>query len=209
MNIYERRVVIVEDNPELRELYAFLVNGIDNYSVIAVYDNAESAISDLMRNKPDLIIMDLELPGMSGIEGIGHIKKKYPRIEILVISILENDESVFQALAAGASGYLSKASGILEIEKALIQLEEGGAYMTSRIARKVIESFQKNHFSPLTKRETEVLSLIAKGKTYTMIADDLNIASDTVKSHIKNIYSKLHVDSKAEAISVALREKFI
>ena len=209
MNIYERRVVIVEDNPELRELYAFLVNGIDNYSVIAVYDNAESAISDLMRNKPDLIIMDLELPGMSGIEGIGHIKKKYPRIEILVISILENDESVFQALAAGASGYLSKASGILEIEKALIQLEEGGAYMTSRIARKVIESFQKNHFSPLTKRETEVLSLIAKGRTYTMIADDLNIASDTVKSHIKNIYSKLHVDSKAEAISVALREKFI
>lgn len=209
MNVYERRAVIVEDNPELRELYAFMVNGIENYSIVNAYESCEAALSNLRNDKPDLIFMDLELPGMSGIEGIWKIKKQYPNIEILVITILENDDAVFRALAAGASAYLSKTAGITEIEKALKQIEIGGAYMTSRIARKVIESFQKSHFSPLTARETEVLSLIAKGKTYSMIATELNIANDTVKSHIKNIYSKLHVDTKADAISIALREKFI
>ena len=207
--MYERRTVIVEDNPELRELFAFMVNGIENYTVVNTYDSCESALSNIRNDRPDLIFMDLELPGMSGVEGIGKIKKQFPNIEILVNTILDNDDAIFQALAAGASAYLTKTAGIAEIEKALKQLESGGAYMTSRIARKVIESFQRSHFSPLTRRETEVLSLIAKGKTYSMIATDLNIANDTVKSHIKNIYSKLHVDTKADAISVALREKFI
>ncbi|MEQ9425294.1 MAG: response regulator transcription factor [Cyclobacteriaceae bacterium] len=209
MNAYDRRVVVIEDNSELRELYAFMVNGIANYSIANVYESCEDAIPKLNHDKPDIIFIDIELPGMNGVEGIIEIKKKYPRIEMLVVSILENDDIIFDALAAGASGYLSKTAGIAEIERALIQIERGGAYMTSRIARKVIESFQKSYYSPLTKRETEVLSLVARGKTYTMIATDLNIASDTVKSHIKNIYAKLQVDTKADAISVALKEKFI
>ena len=209
MSFYERRVVIVEDNSELRELYSFMINGIENYKVMNVYESCESAISNIGQDKPDVILMDLELPGMSGVVGIGQIKSKFPRIEIIVITILENDEAVFQALSAGASGYLSKTAGIAEIERALKQIEAGGAYMTSRVARKVIESFQKSHFSPLTQRETEVLALIARGKTYSMIANDLNIANETVKSHIKNIYSKLQVETKADAISKALKEKFI
>ncbi|MEQ9425293.1 MAG: response regulator transcription factor [Cyclobacteriaceae bacterium] len=209
MSIYERRVVIVEDNSELSNLYSFLVNGINNYEVVAVYRKCEDVIKEIGHDRPDLIMMDLELPGMSGTEGIRQIKKKYPRIDILVVTIHENDESIFQALSAGACGYLSKTAGLTEIEKAFEQIEMGGAYMTSRIARKVIGSFQKSYFSPLTKRETEILTLISKGKTYSMIADELGIANDTVKSHIKNIYSKLHVDTKADAISLAMKEKFI
>ena len=209
MNIYERRIVIVEDNTELSNLYSFLINGIDNYSVVNKYKNCEDLIKNINNDRPDLVLMDLELPGMSGTEGIRQVKKKYPRIEILVVTIHENDDVIFQSLSAGACGYLSKTAGLAEIERALKQIETGGAYMTSRIARKVIESFQKSYFSPLTKRETEILSLISKGKTYSMIALELNIASDTVKSHLKNIYSKLHVNSKADAISLALKEKFI
>ncbi len=209
MNIYERRIVIIEDNVELSNLYAVLINGIDNYHVINGYRKCEDAIDNIRHDRPDLILMDLELPGISGTEGTRVIKKKYPRIEILVITIHENDEAIFQALAAGACGYISKTAGLTEIEKALRQIEMGGAYMTSRIARRVIESFQKSYYSPLTKRETEILSLISKGKTYSMIAKDLNIANETVKSHIKKIYSKLHVGTKADAISLALKEKFI
>jgi len=209
MNVFERRIAVVEDNSELSNLYSFLINGLESYQVVGIYKKCEELLKNIRHDRPDLILMDLELPGMSGAEGIRQVKKKYPRIEILVITIHENDEAIFQALSAGACGYLSKTAGLGEIEKALIQIEAGGAYMTSRIARRVIESFQKNYFSPLTIRETEILSHIAKGKTYSMIAQDLSIAGDTVKSHIKNIYSKLHVESKAEAISIALKEKFI
>jgi DNA-binding NarL/FixJ family response regulator len=209
MNYFRSRIVIVEDNDVVREGFALIINSISNYYVVNSYDNAEDSIKNLKKDKPDVILMDLELPGMSGIEAIAAIKKINPTIEILVNTIYENSELVFQALCAGASGYITKNSNHTELLNAIKELIQGGAPMTSNIAKMVVKSFQKNPNSPISARETEVLELLAQGKSYSMIARDLFITKETAKSHIKNIYSKLQVNSKSEAIAKATRDKLI
>ena len=146
---------------------------------------------------------------MNGISGIYEIKKRMPGIEVIVNSIYEDSELVFQALCAGASGYITKNSNHNELLDAIEEVMSGGAPMSSRIAKMVVESFQKNPNSPLSPRETEVLELLSKGKSYSLIAKDLFITKETAKSHIKNIYSKLQVNSKSEAIAKAMQEKLI
>jgi DNA-binding NarL/FixJ family response regulator len=153
--------------------------------------------------------MDLELPGMHGIQGISKIKKLSPEIDIIVITIHENSELVFEALCAGANGYITKNTNYSRLLDAIKEVEAGGAPMSSNIARMVVESFRKNQNSPLSVRETEVLELLAKGKSYSIIADELFIHKETVKTHLKNIYYKLQVKSKAEAIEKALKYKLI
>ena len=209
MNYFRSRIVIVEDNDVVREGFALIINSISNYYVVNSYDNAEDSIKNLKKDKPDVILMDLELPGMSGIEAIAAIKKINPTIEILVNTIYENSELVFQALCAGASGYITKNSNHTELLNAIKELIQGGAPMTSNIAKMVVKSFQKNPNSPISARETEVLELLAQGKSYSMIARDLFITKETAKSHIKNIYAKLQVNSKSEAIAKATRDKLI
>ncbi len=209
MNYFRSRIVIVEDNDVVRDGFALIINSISNYYVVNSYDNAEDSIKNLKKDKPDVILMDLELPGMSGIEAITAIKKLNPSIEILVNTIYENSELVFQALCAGASGYITKNSNHTELLNAIRELIQGGAPMTSNIAKMVVKSFQKNPNSPISARETEVLELLAKGKSYSMIARDLFITKETAKSHIKNIYAKLQVNSKSEAIAKATRDKLI
>jgi DNA-binding NarL/FixJ family response regulator len=153
--------------------------------------------------------MDIELPGMNGIEAIAKIKAIQPQTQVVVITVYENDELVFKALCEGASGYLTKNMPLQKLIESLKELENGGAPMSTNIARLVVSSFHKNRQSPLTARELEVLELLASGKSYSTIADQLFVDKETVKSHIKNIYLKLEVHSKAEAIEKARKSKYI
>ena len=203
------RIIIIEDNEVVKDGFSLLINSFSKHAVIATYTNCEEALKNLKKDRPDIVLMDIELPGMSGIEGTRIIKKEYPDIDVLVITVHENSDLVFQALVAGASGYITKNATHDKILDAIDEVKSGGAPMSSNIARMVVESFQRNQNSPLTKRETEVLELLSKGKSYTVIADELYIHRETVKSHIKNIYYKLQVHSKAAAIEIALKNKLI
>jgi DNA-binding NarL/FixJ family response regulator len=203
------KITIVEDNEVVRDGFALLIGSVSEYDVVSTYDNCEEALKNLVRDRPNIILMDLELPGMHGVEGIRRIKKQCPEVYIIVITVHANSELVFDALCAGASGYITKNAGHSKLLDAIAEVQRGGAPMSSQIARMVVQSFQKNTDSPLTNRETEVLELLAKGKSYTVIADELFVHKETIKSHIKNIYTKLQVNSKADAIEKALRERLI
>lgn len=205
----KNRIEIVEDNDVVRDGLQLLINSMSDHTVVGAYDSCEPALKNLDKDLPDVILMDLDLPGMSGIEGIQRIKKIRPDIHILVITVHEDSEMVFQALCAGASGYITKNANHSLLLDAIDEVQSGGSPMSSKIARMVVGSFQKNQNSPLTSRETEVLELLAKGKSYTVIADELFIHKETVKSHIKNIYFKLHVNSKADALEIARKNKLI
>lgn len=208
-NYFRSRIVIVEDNDAVREGFALIINSVSNYYVVNSYDNAEDAIKNLKKDTPEIVLMDLELPGMNGIEAISIIKKSHPNVELIVNTIYENSELVFQALVAGASGYITKNTSHSQLLDAIDEVKNGGAPMSSKIAKMVVNSFQKNPNSPLSNRETQVLELLAKGKSYSMIAQELFITKETAKSHIKNIYSKLQVNSKSEAIAKATKDKLI
>ena len=208
-NYFRSRIVIVEDNDAVREGFALIINSVSNYYVVNSYDNAEDAIKNLKKDTPEIILMDLELPGMNGIEAIAIIKKSNPNIELIVNTIYENSDLVFQALVAGASGYITKNTSHSQLLDAIDEVKNGGAPMSSKIAKMVVNSFQKNPNTPLSPRETQVLELLSKGKSYSMIAQELFITKETAKSHIKNIYSKLQVNSKSEAIAKATKENMI
>jgi DNA-binding NarL/FixJ family response regulator len=203
------RIVIVEDNEVVRDGFALLIDSVGEHRIVNTYESCEEALSRLESDRPDVVLMDLELPGMHGIEGIRRIKKQLPATNIIVITVHADSELVFQALCSGASGYITKNAGHSKLLDAIAEVRRGGAPMSSQIARMVVQSFQKNTDSPLTQRETEVLELLAKGKSYTVIADELFVHKETIKSHIKNIYTKLQVNSKAEAIEKALKDRLI
>lgn len=203
------KIVIVEDNETLRQGFEFLISSHEKYLVKSKYENAELAIKNLRKDMPGIILMDIELPGMSGIEAIRIIKKTIPAIQIVVLSVHDDSQLVFEALCAGASGYLTKNAKMEKILNALDEILEGGAPMSSRIAKMVVSSFNRNHNSPLTTREMEVLQLLTDGKSYSRIAEELFVQKETVRTHLKNIYTKLHVNSKAEAILKAKSERYI
>ncbi|MEO7990330.1 MAG: response regulator transcription factor [Chryseolinea sp.] len=201
--------MIVEDDQEIRNSFTLIVNSSQKFMAVNAYSNCEDALDNLNRDKPEIVLMDIELPGMNGIQGTKIIKDKSPHIDIIMVSVYEDSELVFEALKAGASGYITKSSNYMELLSALEEIMKGGAPMSSRIARMVIDNFHVNPNSPLTKRETEILQLISEGKTYTQISEELFISKETSKTHIKNIYSKLQVNSKSEAIAKANLEKLI
>ncbi|MGB3183938.1 MAG: response regulator transcription factor [Cyclobacteriaceae bacterium] len=203
------KIVIIEDNEIVREGFSYLLVKEGNCTVAGAYGDAESALKRLASDDPDVVLMDLELPGMHGITAIEKVKKLRPETDIIVITVHENSDLVFKALCAGASGYITKNAGQERLLEAIKETRKGGAPMSSNIARMVVESFQRNQNSPLTPRETEVLSLLAKGKSYSVVADELFVHRETVKSHIKNIYHKLDVNSKADAIEIALKNRLI
>lgn len=203
------RIVIVEDNDQIREAFSLLLNLREDFNVVNTYDNCESALENAKEDAPSVILMDIDLPGISGIEGTKKFKKVFPNVSIIIITVFENGKTVFDALCAGASGYLTKSSDKDRIIKAIDEVIAGGAPMSSKIARMVVQSFQKNPNSPLTERETEILANISEGKSYTNIADTLFISKETVKFHIKNIYIKLQVNNKADALKIANEDKLI
>lgn len=207
--IQKKRVVIVEDDADLRTSFKLLINGSNNFTVKGAYGSCEEALQNLTADNPEIVLMDIQLPGINGILGTEKIKQKSPATEVVMLTVYEDGELIFDALKAGAAGYLSKSSNYAEILNALEEVSVGGAPMTSRIARMIVRAFHVNPNSPLSKRETEILKLISEGKTYTQISDELFISKETAKTHIRNIYSKLHVSSKSQAIAKAVQQKLI
>jgi DNA-binding NarL/FixJ family response regulator len=203
------KISLVEDDNIIREGFVVLLNENQGFKVVSAYNNCEDFLKNVINDKPNVVLMDIELPGMNGIEGIERAKKIYPHAQIIVVTVYENDDLVFKALCAGAGGYLTKNMPSQRLVEAIREIMGGGAPMSTNIARLVVASFQKNHNSPLSSRETEVLELLSRGKSYSNIAEGLFIDKETVRTHIKNIYWKLEVHSKAEAIEKAMKEKLI
>ncbi|MFD0751040.1 LuxR C-terminal-related transcriptional regulator [Mucilaginibacter calamicampi] len=199
----DKRITIIEDNPRIREGFAAVIDGTPGYHVSGQYGTCEDALRTLLIDNPNLVLMDIDLPGIDGIEGTLRVKKLLPGCIVLIITVLEDSDKVFRSLCAGAGGYIIKNSDTDDIIKNISEALAGGAPMSLRIAKMVVQSFTRANDSPLSEREQEVLRGIAEGKSYSKIALDLFISKETVRSHIKNIYQKLAVNSKAEALKVA------
>lgn len=205
----KKRITIIEDNVSIREGFRAVLDTIEKYEVMNLYSNCEDALANLDQDRPDVVLMDIELPGMDGIAGTIRIKKQLPNCIVLIITVLEDSEKVFRSLCAGAGGYIVKNSNISEIVQNIDEALAGGAPMSLSIARMVVHSFRQQQDSPLTERETQVLQSIAEGKSYSKIALDLYVSKETIRSHIKNIYRKLEVSSKADAIKIANSNKWV
>lgn len=204
-----KRIIIIEDNRDIRKGFAEVIMASGKYDLVKDYDNCEEAIRHLQKDRPDVVLMDIDLPGMSGIEGTSRILKHNPETLVLIITVYEDSDKVFKSLCAGAVGYIVKNSGMKELLGAIDEALAGGAPMSLNIASMVVRSFKLSSDSPLTERETQVLQGIAQGKTYTKIAAELFINKETVRSHIRNIYQKLSVNSKADALRVAEDKRWI
>jgi len=207
-------VAIVEDLVEIREGLKSYVESDTDFEIVCVADSAEEALLRLPRLLPNIVIMDINLPDMNGIECVRLLKEDCPRTQFMMFTIYENDEKVFHALEAGASGYLLKNSSPNQILEALRELYHGGSPMSPNIARKLVNLFREEHKGPgpsnlLGKRENDVLQLLAQGLLYKEIANKLSISIGTVRQHIHNIYEKLHVHSKSEAVAKAIHQKLI
>lgn len=209
-------VAIVEDNDTIRNGLAALINGTPGYSCVAQFVDCESFLTKLKSIEVDVVLMDIALPGISGIEGVKKAIEINNDLDILMLTIYEDSEKVFDALCAGACGYLVKKTPPSKLLEAIKEVHDGGSPMSSNIARQVITAFKevkdidekKNEYF-LSSREKEVLNLLAEGNNYQQIADQLFISVDTVRHHIKNIYKKLHVHSQSEAVAKAIRKKII
>jgi DNA-binding NarL/FixJ family response regulator len=211
MNI---RVGIVEDDTSIRESVASLISSVPGYSCADVYDSVESALTSMREPVPDVLLMDINLGGMSGIEGVRRLKGLFPAMQVLMLTVFEENDKIFQSLCAGASGYLLKRTAPEKIIEAIAEVHHGGAPMTASVARKVLTLFSTvappaEPGTSLTPREQEILQLLVTGASYKKIARDLFISFDTVNSHIKNIYGKLQVHSKTEAVAKALRQRLV
>jgi DNA-binding NarL/FixJ family response regulator len=206
----EITVAIVEDQPRTREGLAALIGGTRGYRIVGKFASMEEALKKLGWEPPDVALLDIGLPGMSGIEGVRRLKAQWPTLQILMLTVYADNEHIFEAICAGACGYLLKDTPPPKLLEAIRELREGGAPMSPEIARKVVTMFQKvvppkieeHRLSP---RELEVLKLLADGHSYKTAAHVLSVSQDTIRFHIRNIYEKLHVHSKSEAVLKALR----
>lgn len=201
---------IVEDDEEIRKAMVRYLNGHGDFTCDVAVGSVEELLAILNAdNAPEVLIMDLGLPGMSGVEGITFVKKRFPKIDIIVFSVYNDSRKIFNSLQAGATGYLLKNTPLEEISAGIKSLASGGSPMSPQIARKVIEHFaptkKDEKVSPLSDKENEIVVAIVDGLSYKLIADRLNISIETVRFHIKSIYRKLHVHGKAEVIAKSLR----
>jgi DNA-binding NarL/FixJ family response regulator len=202
---------IVEDNKKIRDLIQRYLDMQKEMDCPVAVDSVEEMLEHLKKHqRPKVILMDIQLPGMSGIKGMEIIKEKYPEIEIIMLTVYHDSHKIFDSLKAGASGYLLKHTSLPEIKESIENLLKGGAPMSPQIARKVISHFnkeapKKNEDSMITNREQDIVNGLVDGLSYKMIADRYDISIDTVRAHIRNIYKKLHVNSKAEVITKSLR----
>lgn len=204
-------LAIVEDLDEVRESLHQFISLNNEFNVMDTFKTAEEAMHDLPLLKPDIVIMDINLPGVNGIDCIKEIKHKIPKTQFMMFTVYENDEKVFEALKAGASGYLLKNTGLLQLVAALKELHNGGSPMSSNIARKLVTVFREQEkkfddVESLSQRENETLQLLSQGLLYKEIAGHLSISVNTVRQHIHKIYEKLHVQNRTEAINKAMRK---
>ncbi len=204
------KVILVEDNVDICTGYKMLIGMTNKYELVNFYHTGGEAIKNIYKDKPDFALVDIDLPGgMNGIEVTRRIKELNPKIEIIIITVFENSSKVFESLAAGASGYLTKNANQLEIIDALDQISVGGSPMSPSIARMVVGSFKKNNSNPFTEKELVVLEALVDGKSYKSIAAKHDISIDAVRFHIKNIYLKLQVNSKEDAINIAKENNWV
>ncbi|MFO7445668.1 MAG: response regulator transcription factor [Ignavibacteriaceae bacterium] len=202
-------VSLVEDDDEIRDSLALLINSREGFKCISSFSNCEDALKKLPSDPPDVVLMDISLPGMTGIEGVKRLREKLPNVDVLMLTVHKDDDLVFQSLCAGAVGYLMKNTLPDRLLDSIKEVYEGGAPMSTNIARRIVTSFHPTTNPLLTQRETEVLSQLCKGQSYKMIADTLIISEETIHFHIKNIYKKLQVHSKSEAVAKAIKEKLV
>lgn len=202
-------VTLVEDDDDLREGLATLIEAAEGFCCAGKYGDCPAALAGLRREPADVVLMDIQLPGMNGIVGARQIKQLLPATDVIMLTMHKDDTLVFEALCAGATGYLMKDTKPVALLAAIREVRTGGAPMSSNIARMIVDSFRRTTTSPLTPRETEVLTQLCRGQSYKMIAHTLFLSEQTVHFHIKNIYEKLHVHSKSEAVAKALRERLV
>jgi len=206
------KVVIFDDNDSLRDSVRMLLQNTPDFTLAGAYAHCLDVTENIKDTRPDVVIMDIDMPGMNGIEGVKLIRKNFPTVQILMLTVFDDDEKVFAAIKAGAAGYILKNAEPNNLLQAISEVYNGGAPMTPGIAKKVLHQFQAilpeeekdYHFSI---REKEVLGLLVEGLSYKMIAGKLNITYDTVRAHMKKIYEKLHVASMTEAVAKALHQK--
>lgn len=208
------KVLIYEDNPQLREGLTMLINGSDDFEVLASFKNCNNVIAEVTSLKPDVVLMDIDMPGTNGIQGLKQIRVNDSEVKILMLTVFDDNKNVFEAISSGANGYVLKKTPPAKLLEYIQDAQSGGAPMTSSIATQVLKMFSSIHSEKgedynLSDREKEVLSLLVNGYSYKMIASEMFIAIDTVRSHIKKIYEKLHVNSKSEAVAKAFKDKII
>jgi len=203
-------VSIVDDEKELCQSIATFVNGSPGFHCLSTYNSAEDALKHLPGDKPDVVLMDINMEGMNGIECVRKLKGLVPEMQIVMLTVYEDTEQIFRALSAGASGYMLKRLTPARLLEAIQEVQDGGSPMSSSIARKVVASFQKaragdEKLTSLSSREQMVLDCLAKGLTYKQTADQLGISITTIRSYLRRVYQKLHVQSRTEAVAKYLR----
>jgi DNA-binding NarL/FixJ family response regulator len=209
------RVTIFEDNSSLRNGLYQLINGSDGFTCAGAFEDCLDVIKNIEDTKPNVVLMDIELPGINGIEAVSILHKKYPDLKILMQTIFEDNEKIFNSILAGASGYILKNTSPARFLEFIKETYEGGAPMSPSVAAKVLKmmaeqsSPAKTEIFDLSYREKEILSCLVKGMSYKLIADACFISIDTVRGHIRNIYEKLHVHSKGEAVAKAIKSKIV
>ena len=212
------RIAIFDDNKNIRDSIKMLLQTEPEFEVVGVYCHVLDVIEDIRESHPDVVLMDIEMPGMTGIEAVKLIKQGFPQIQVLMQTVFEDDDRVFDSICAGASGYILKNHINTKLLESIREVQYGGSPMSPSIARKVLSKMQqipqfvRPEEAPdyhLTAREKEVLLCIVNGLAYKMIADQLNISYETVRSHVKKIYEKLHVASLTEAVAKAINQRIV
>ena len=202
-------VAVVEDDHLAREAIAALIEGKEGFILGGAFDNAEDALRGIVDSEPDVVLMDIQLVGMDGIECVRRLKEVLPHTDFIMLTVLDDEESVFRSLSAGATGYLQKDASPEDVLHAIKEVHEGGSVISPGIARLVVGSFRPRSEPGLTDRENEVLARLCDGENYRSIAERLFISANTVKAHIKSIYAKLHVNTRAEAVKLAMRDRLV
>jgi DNA-binding NarL/FixJ family response regulator len=207
------QLLIFEDNARLRQSLEILLNDESNFQVAASFPDCDKADKQVESHHADLVVMDIDMPGIGGIEGVRKIKNTNPNIKVVMHTMFDDDNRIFDSICAGADGYMLKNTSPLQLVTALQEVMNGGVPMSPFVAQKVFQHFRKTKTNSeqfnLTTREKEVLELLVKGNSYKMIADKGSVSIDTVKKHLQNIYHKLHVNCGTEAVAKALQHKIV
>ncbi|MBH2004107.1 MAG: response regulator transcription factor [Sphingobacteriia bacterium] len=208
------KVLIYEDNPQLREGLTMLIDGSDGFRVLASFKNCNNVVDEVAAFKPDVVLMDIDMPGTNGVDGLKLIREVNADVKVLMLTVFDDNKNVFESIRSGANGYILKKTAPARLLEYIAEAASGGAPMTASIATQVLKMFssmnnEKGEDYNLSDREKQVLQFLVNGYSYKMIAAEMIIAIDTVRSHIKKIYDKLHVNSKSEAVAKAFKDKII
>ena len=208
------KLIIYEDNPQFREGLTMLIDGSEGFKVLATFKNADNATGEVLVWKPDIVLMDIDMPGDNGIEALKKIREVDTEVKVVMLTVFDDNKNIFEAIKSGANGYLLKKTQPARLLEYLEDAYSGGAPMTASVATQVLKMFSAIHKHRgedyhLSDREKEVLQLLVNGYSYKMIAAEMFISIDTVRSHIKKVYEKLHVNSKSEAVAKAFKDKIV